>query len=107
MVEDNFSDVEILALFVEGYGYEVTICGPQDAIQWNKEHLPKVVQLNGLDGMCFGLIEDLRKDNPGAHYLLYSARREFFKQAAKRGIKPFDKDSSETLLKYVAQLQQK
>lgn len=72
MVEDDFSDVALLKLLVKRLGYEVAVCSPLDAAEWNMQNSPEVVQLDGLDGMCFRLAGELRKANPDARYILFS-----------------------------------
>ena len=72
-------------------GYEVTLRQPELAVEWNRTHIPHVVQFDGLNGRWVELYEAMRKDNPAALYVLFSASFDAHQEASRRGVKWFSK----------------
>jgi len=105
IVEDDFSDVSLLRFSLKRLGCDVTVVQPGEALQENQENRPEVVQLDGLDGKCFELHQQMKQDNPNAKYLLFSAKRELYGEARASGMRVFDKGSGGSdLLEYLEQL---
>ncbi|MCB9359581.1 response regulator [Candidatus Woesearchaeota archaeon] len=102
IVEDDFSDVTLTKLRLKRIGYEVTVVYPEDAIRENKDAKPAIIQLDGLEGRCFGLHQQMKQDNPDARYILFSSRSELYGKAAKAGMEVFDKSRGDNdLCEYV------
>lgn len=107
MVEDDFGDVNLLKLVLaRKTGYSVNIVKPWEAIAVNQQHHPKIIQLDSLEGACFKICSALKRDNPSADYLIYSANRssEFLAQAREQGIRVFKKGDMGELINYVKTL---
>jgi len=89
IVEDDFSGIRLLAATLKlETGCEVHLSNLHDATALNREHMPEIVHFDGLDGECFKLYDELKRDNPDANYLIYSANTNLLSQARDRGI-PF------------------
>jgi len=93
MVEDDPGDVSLLGARLKMQGYDVTVLLPGEALQWNEEQKPDVVQLDGLGGECFGLLGELKAANNGARYFIYSADRDVADEARRRRVRFFYKGS--------------
>lgn len=106
MIEDDYSDVKLLEMLLKMEGLDVDMVKPWDAVETNRKHLPRIVQLDGLEGACFELHDQLKKDNPKAHYFLYTANQhpQFLAQAQRQGLRVFKKGLDDDVLEYVKSL---
>ncbi len=73
MIEDDPGVIRDLRPQLEKMGYEVhaTLLDWKPD-EWNRENQPKMVQIDGLDGLCFNLYEELKEDNPNATYVIFT-----------------------------------
>jgi len=63
----------------------------KNLLRANQEVMPNIVQLDGLEGACFSLIEQLKSSNPKAIYFVCSGSDKVLEEAKDRGIKFFEK----------------
>lgn len=102
MIEENPEDVNLLSFNVKRRGYDVTVVGVEDALRFNSVNKPNVVQVDGLYGMCFGLMYDMRRDNPDADYFVLSADHTILDDAERRGVRAFGRGSGlDALLEHI------
>lgn len=105
IVEDDSRDVVDLQEKLEQLGINVTVLDPINAIEWNKEHMPDVVQIDGLGGICFYVYRDLRMDNPNAEYILFSSNQDYCELAERVGMVGLNKsEGASSVVKCVQRL---
>ncbi|MBS3079116.1 hypothetical protein J4218_03270 [Candidatus Pacearchaeota archaeon] len=105
IIEDCFSDVALLRVRIKRLGYEVTVADPNDSMTFARSNHPAVIQLDGLCGKCFELIDALKEDCPDSSYIIFSADDIILDNGRRRGLITFDKSGGGVdLLEYLQSL---
>lgn len=83
--------------------YKPTAENKEQLLKINRELSPQIVQLDGLEGSCFPLIERLKTDNPNAAYFVCSGSYDILEEAKAKQIRFFEKGTG-NLIVYLAEL---
>jgi len=107
MVEDSPGDVTLLKSVIEfKTNYLVEVLYPREALVFNREHRPEVVQFDGLGGECFNLLPQFRSANHDAEFLIYSADSDVLGRADRQGIPAFKKGYERELIEHLKKIQE-